>query len=111
MDLEMDMDMDMDRDREQGQGRGKEKGEAQWQGPEKNGTRTEVVVAEGRDEVDVDVDEWEPGVPDKPMWQRSRLSAVEADGCQVSRPLRILHWPHSDCLRAQNDDVEESWHV
>jgi hypothetical protein len=37
----------------------------------------------------------------------SRLSAVEADGCQVSRPLCGLHRPHSDCLRAQHDDVEE----
>jgi hypothetical protein len=35
----------------------------------------------------------------------SRLSAVEADGCQVSRPLRGLQWLYSDCLRAQHENV------
>jgi hypothetical protein len=34
----------------------------------------------------------------------SRLSAVEADGCQDSRL-------HSDCLRMQHDDVGGTWHV
>jgi hypothetical protein len=39
------------------------------------------------------------------MRKYSRLSAVEADGCQVSRPLRSLQWLHSDCLRAQHENV------
>jgi hypothetical protein len=43
--------------------------------------------------------------------QFSRLSAVEADGCQVSRSLRGLQRLHSDCLRAQHDDVGGTWHV
>jgi hypothetical protein len=38
----------------------------------------------------------------------SRLSAVEADGCQVSRPLCGLQWLHSDCLHVQHEDVGES---
>jgi hypothetical protein len=33
----------------------------------------------------------------------SRLSAVDADGYQVSRPLRGLQLLHSDCLRAPHD--------
>ncbi len=41
----------------------------------------------------------------------SRLSAVEADGCQVSRLLRGLQWLHSDCLRAQHENVGGAWHV
>jgi hypothetical protein len=32
-----------------------------------------------------------------------RLSAVEADGCQVSRLLCSLQWLHSDCLGAPHD--------
>ncbi len=41
----------------------------------------------------------------------STLSAVEVDGCQVSRPLRGLQWLYSDCLCAQHDDRGGTWHV
>jgi hypothetical protein len=41
----------------------------------------------------------------------SRLLAVEADGCQVSRPLRGLQWLLSDCLHAQHGDMGGTWHV
>jgi hypothetical protein len=33
----------------------------------------------------------------------NRLQAVEADECQVSRPLRGLQWLHSNCLCVQHD--------
>ncbi len=39
------------------------------------------------------------------MSNKVPTSAVEADGCLVSRPLRGLQWLHSDCLRAQHDNV------
>jgi hypothetical protein len=42
---------------------------------------------------------------------QSRLSAVEVDGCQVSRPLRGLQLLHSDCLLVQYDNIEGTWHV
>jgi hypothetical protein len=52
----------------------------------------------------------------KCVYDISRLSAVEADRCQVSsgkvsRLRRGLHRPHFDFLRAQHDDVGDSWHV
>ncbi len=37
------------------------------------------------------------------MTKISKLSAVEADGCQVSRPLRSLEGLHSDYLHVQHD--------
>ncbi len=33
----------------------------------------------------------------------SRMSAVEAEGCQVNRLQSGLQWLHSDCLHAQHD--------
>jgi hypothetical protein len=44
-------------------------------------------------------------MPGQLLIATSRLSAVEADGCQVSRLLWGLQWLHSDCLPAQYDDV------
>ncbi len=45
------------------------------------------------------------------MPTNSRLSAVEADKCKVSRLLVGLQWLYSDCLRVQHENVGGTWHV
>jgi hypothetical protein len=48
---------------------------------------------------------------DKVYHESSRLSAVEADGCQVSRPLRGLHdFIPTACVRNMRHG-EGAWHV